>query len=195
MEPFSLFMMGFGGGLEGYSRYRQAKKEAEYLEQMAAEIKRQRRYTEQVSLEEQHEVLRARDIDIGRAYGQAAKAGVRTGTGSTKKRRQAVSEAYGRQRETIQMKYGEQIQQMDVQRRLLLKQAKDIKKASKWNLLTSLLGTGFNVGYGAYKLGMFSNLFNRGSEGLTPVGDILNRVSGGGSGAGQLISPWLRNWE
>lgn len=161
MEALALFLMAGGGIFEGLQQYKQAKKQSSYLKAQAAEYIRQSKYVEEMGREEQISSLLEEDIALGSMKARTAKAGLRLG-GSAATRRKALSTRYTRQRRLIEMETVERSEQLRTAAEWLRKRAKDVKKAGRWGLLTSLLGSGSQAAYGAYKSGMFGDLFGGG---------------------------------
>ncbi len=187
MGALSLFMMAGGQTMQGIQKYRQLKKQKSSLKAQAAELDLQAKYTERMALRGQRELLEQEDITLGTQKARTAKAGLRVGGGSASARRKALSEKYGRARETIEMQASEEIRRLNYQAAILRKRAKEAKKASKWSKLTSLLAGGVALGIGLYGLGFFGGGAAGTAASTSGLGGMSSSV--GGSGGGLLGGP------
>ena len=182
MDGLGLFLMAGGLTFQGFQKYRQLKNQKKDLKAQAAELDMQAKYVARMSMRSQRDFLEQEDIVLDQQKASTAKAGLRVGSGSAAKRREAISEKYEWQRETTRIQSSEKIRELNARAAMLRKMAKRAGKAAKWGLLSSLLGAGFTAGMGAYQAGMFSS--SGGYTAASTGGGAYGGTMGGGPTGG-----------
>jgi hypothetical protein len=123
---------------EGYAQESLAKQQAGLYEGQAAREK-------EVGLENLRDMREEERTDLGTSRARAAKAGVRTGTGSALGAEKKISRIHRRNRERYGNRVADRIHALETQAHFKRREARSIRKSSRTRGLGSLLGSGYQT--------------------------------------------------